>query len=160
MDGVDLHNTLGLVDPGDEAVGAPAGGGVAVERFVPWAGHRTPTRRKATASPAWAQVAIGRRVIGIDDVRQDVAMLRTPDGHGRIELAMFHTPEAISAEPKDAPVNEDSYRLCLTPASSPASSLPIMACCGRWYPPPRPIPCGGSTMYVAPRPIRTARSRL
>ena len=45
------------------------------------------------------------RVIGIDDVRQDVAMLRTPDGHGRIELAMFHRPKAISAEPKDAPAN-------------------------------------------------------
>ncbi|WP_436757823.1 VOC family protein [Streptosporangium sp. V21-05] len=45
------------------------------------------------------------RVIGIDDVRQDVAMLRTPDGHGRIELAMFHTPKAIGAGPKDAPAN-------------------------------------------------------
>jgi catechol 2,3-dioxygenase-like lactoylglutathione lyase family enzyme len=45
------------------------------------------------------------RVIGIDDVRQDIAMLRTPDGHGRIELARFHTPKAISAEPKDAPTN-------------------------------------------------------
>jgi len=45
------------------------------------------------------------RVIGIDGVRQDVAMLRTPDGHGRIELAMFHTPKAIGPEPKDAPVN-------------------------------------------------------
>ncbi len=45
------------------------------------------------------------QVIGIDDVRQDVAMLQTPDGHGRIELAMFHTPKAISAEPKNAPAN-------------------------------------------------------
>jgi catechol 2,3-dioxygenase-like lactoylglutathione lyase family enzyme len=45
------------------------------------------------------------RVIGIDGVRQDVAMLRTPDGRGRIELAMFHTPKAIGPEPKDAPVN-------------------------------------------------------
>src|SRR5919107_1761505 len=45
------------------------------------------------------------RVIGIDNVRQDVAMLRTPDGQGRIELAMFHTPQAISSEPKDAPAN-------------------------------------------------------
>jgi catechol 2,3-dioxygenase-like lactoylglutathione lyase family enzyme len=45
------------------------------------------------------------RVIGIDDVRQDVAMLRMPDGPGRIELAMFHTPTAISPEPKDAPAN-------------------------------------------------------
>jgi len=45
------------------------------------------------------------RVIGIDDVRQDVAMLRTPDGHGRIELAMFHAPSAIRAEPLEAPAN-------------------------------------------------------
>ncbi|MGC5285360.1 VOC family protein [Micromonospora sp. DT231] len=45
------------------------------------------------------------RVIGLDDVRQEVAMLRTPDGHGKVELAMFHTPEAIRAEPTDAPAN-------------------------------------------------------
>ncbi|MDG4759242.1 VOC family protein [Micromonospora sp. WMMD710] len=45
------------------------------------------------------------RVIGIDDVRQDVAMLRTPDGHGKVELATFHTPAAISAEPRNAPAN-------------------------------------------------------
>ncbi len=45
------------------------------------------------------------RVIGVDDVRQDVAMLRTPDGHGRVELAQFHTPKAITAEPSDAPAN-------------------------------------------------------
>ncbi|GAA3388395.1 VOC family protein [Cryptosporangium minutisporangium] len=45
------------------------------------------------------------RVIGIDDVRQEIAMLRTPDGQGRIELAMFHAPKAISAEPKNAPAN-------------------------------------------------------
>ncbi|GIF68409.1 glyoxalase [Asanoa ishikariensis] len=44
-------------------------------------------------------------VIGITGVRQDVAMLRTPDGHGRIELAMFHTPKAIRPEPKEAPAN-------------------------------------------------------
>jgi catechol 2,3-dioxygenase-like lactoylglutathione lyase family enzyme len=45
------------------------------------------------------------RVIGIDDVRQEVAMLRTPDGHGRVELAMFHSPKAIRLEPEDAPAN-------------------------------------------------------
>jgi catechol 2,3-dioxygenase-like lactoylglutathione lyase family enzyme len=45
------------------------------------------------------------RVIGIDDVRQDVAMLRTPDGNGRIELAMFHAPKAIRAQPEIAPAN-------------------------------------------------------
>jgi catechol 2,3-dioxygenase-like lactoylglutathione lyase family enzyme len=32
-------------------------------------------------------------------------MMRTPDGHGRIELDKFHTPKAVRAEPEDAPVN-------------------------------------------------------
>ncbi|GGT55995.1 VOC family protein [Actinomadura citrea] len=45
------------------------------------------------------------RVIGLDDVRQDVAMLRVPDGPGRVELARFHRPKAIAPEPKDAPAN-------------------------------------------------------
>ena len=45
------------------------------------------------------------RVVGLDDVRQQVAMLRTPDGHGRLELTKFHNPTAVSAEPKNAPVN-------------------------------------------------------
>ncbi len=45
------------------------------------------------------------RVIGIDDVEQEVAMLRTPDGHGKIELAMFHRPAVIRPEPKEAPAN-------------------------------------------------------
>jgi predicted enzyme related to lactoylglutathione lyase len=31
--------------------------------------------------------------------------VRTPDGHGRIELGKFHTPAAVRAEPEDAPVN-------------------------------------------------------
>ncbi|WP_328953443.1 VOC family protein [Kitasatospora purpeofusca] len=45
------------------------------------------------------------RVIGLHDVRQDVAMLRVPDGPGRVELARFHRPKAIAPEPKDAPAN-------------------------------------------------------
>ncbi len=44
------------------------------------------------------------RVVGLDDVRADVAMVRTPDGHGRLELTKFHTPAAVSAEP-NAPAN-------------------------------------------------------
>ncbi|MFF7520123.1 VOC family protein [Streptomyces pseudovenezuelae] len=45
------------------------------------------------------------RIIALDDVRQDVAMLRTPDGHGRIELAKFHTSKAVGGAPQDAPTN-------------------------------------------------------
>ena len=44
------------------------------------------------------------RVVGLDDVRVDVAMVRTPDGHGRLELTKFHTPTAVSAKP-NAPAN-------------------------------------------------------
>ena len=45
------------------------------------------------------------RVVGLDDVRADLAMMRTPDGHGRLELAKFHTPPAVRAEPESAPAN-------------------------------------------------------
>ena len=45
------------------------------------------------------------RVVGLDDVRADIAMLRTPDGHGRVELTTFHTPPAVRAEPAIAPAN-------------------------------------------------------
>src|SRR5436190_15330423 len=44
-------------------------------------------------------------VVGLDDVRADIAMLRTPDGHGRVELTKFHTPPAVRSEPEDAPAN-------------------------------------------------------
>jgi catechol 2,3-dioxygenase-like lactoylglutathione lyase family enzyme len=44
------------------------------------------------------------RVVGLEGVRSDIAMLRTPDGHGRVELSKFRTPAAVSAEP-NAPVN-------------------------------------------------------
>ncbi len=45
------------------------------------------------------------RVAGLEGVRVEIAMLRTPDGHGRLELAKFHTPRAVSAEPQNAPGN-------------------------------------------------------
>jgi catechol 2,3-dioxygenase-like lactoylglutathione lyase family enzyme len=45
------------------------------------------------------------RVNALDGVRVDIAMMRTPDGHGRLELTKFHTPTAVSAAPEDAPPN-------------------------------------------------------
>src|ERR671923_3063973 len=45
------------------------------------------------------------RVIGLDDVRADITMMRTPDGHGRVELTKFHTPPAVRSEPQIAPAN-------------------------------------------------------
>ena len=45
------------------------------------------------------------RVVGLENVRADLAMMRTPDGHGGVELTKFHTPPAVRAEPEDAPAN-------------------------------------------------------
>jgi catechol 2,3-dioxygenase-like lactoylglutathione lyase family enzyme len=44
-------------------------------------------------------------VVGLENVRSEIAMMRTPDGHGRLELTKFHTPAVVRAEPKNAPVN-------------------------------------------------------
>src|SRR5437899_10813591 len=44
------------------------------------------------------------RCVGLDGVRNDIAMLKTPDGHGRLELIKVHTPPPSMAEP-NAPVN-------------------------------------------------------
>jgi len=44
------------------------------------------------------------RVVALDDVRVDVAFVRTPDGHGQLELTKFHNPAATTAEP-NAPAN-------------------------------------------------------
>ena len=38
------------------------------------------------------------RVVGLDGVRNDIAMMRTPDGHGKLELMKFHKPTATTAE--------------------------------------------------------------
>jgi catechol 2,3-dioxygenase-like lactoylglutathione lyase family enzyme len=45
------------------------------------------------------------RLIGLKGVRATLALMRTPDGHGRIELDKFHTPDAIRFGPADAAVN-------------------------------------------------------
>ena len=55
---------------------------------------------ETTVEGSWAA-----RVVGLTDVRADIAMMRTPDGHGRLELAKFHTPPAVRAEPQSAPAN-------------------------------------------------------
>ena len=45
------------------------------------------------------------RLVGLQNVRATLALMRTPDGHGRIELDKFHTPEAVRTGSENAPVN-------------------------------------------------------
>jgi catechol 2,3-dioxygenase-like lactoylglutathione lyase family enzyme len=49
-------------------------------------------------------------VVGLEGVRADIAMFRTPDGHGRVELSKFHTPPAIRSEPENPPSNTVGMR--------------------------------------------------
>ncbi len=58
---------------------------------------------RATIEGEWAG-----RVTGLGDQRVDVAMMRTPDGHSRLELSRFLRPSVI-ADHRDAPVNALGY---------------------------------------------------
>jgi len=55
---------------------------------------------KAQIQGVWAD-----RTVGLDGVRSDIAMMRTPDGHGRLELTKYHTPAAADAGPENPPPN-------------------------------------------------------
>src|ERR1700760_3433592 len=48
------------------------------------------------------------RVTGLGDQRVEIAMMRTPDGHARLELSRFHTPPVV-ADHRNAPVNALGY---------------------------------------------------
>lgn len=50
------------------------------------------------------------RLIDLQNVRATLVTMRTPDGHGRIELDKFHTPEAVRTGPENAAVNELGIR--------------------------------------------------
>ena len=55
---------------------------------------------EATLEGPWVD-----QTVGLNDVRADITMMRTPDGHGRVELSRFHRPPAVRAEPESAPAN-------------------------------------------------------
>ena len=45
------------------------------------------------------------RTVGLDGVRSDIALMRTPDGHGKVELTKYHNPAAVGGEKENAPPN-------------------------------------------------------
>jgi catechol 2,3-dioxygenase-like lactoylglutathione lyase family enzyme len=49
------------------------------------------------------------RVVGLEGVRAEIAMLETPDGHGRVELAKFHAPSGPGGD-RHAPANTPGIR--------------------------------------------------
>ncbi|MFC6881349.1 MULTISPECIES: VOC family protein [Actinomadura] len=55
---------------------------------------------EAQVEGVWAD-----RTVGLDGVRSEIAMMRTPDGHGKLELTRYRAPEASAPEPHDPPPN-------------------------------------------------------
>ena len=45
------------------------------------------------------------RVVGLDDMRSEIAMMRIPHAPGRLELVTYHNPKAVTPEPWVAPAN-------------------------------------------------------
>ena len=58
---------------------------------------------RATVEGEWAG-----RVTGLGDQRVEIAMMRTPDGHSRLEISRFLTPPVV-ADHRNAPVNALGY---------------------------------------------------
>jgi len=55
---------------------------------------------KAPVEGAWVD-----RINAIEGVRVDIVMMRTPDGHGRLELTKFRNPKLVDIQPAIAPPN-------------------------------------------------------
>ena len=50
------------------------------------------------------------RINGIEGIQVDIVMMRTPDGHGRLELTKFRNPKLVDIEPAVAPPNTPGLR--------------------------------------------------
>ena len=70
------------------------------------------------------------RLVGLENVRCEIATLRTPDGHGRLELDKFHAPAAVRAEPKNAPVNALGIRRIMFAVDDIEEVLARLRACG------------------------------
>ena len=49
------------------------------------------------------------RIVGLEGVRSELAMMQTPDGHGRLELVKFHSPSGPAGD-RHAPANAPGIR--------------------------------------------------
>jgi len=61
-------------------------------------------QREASVEGGWVD-----RVVGLEGVRAEIAMMETPDGDGRLELAKFHAPSGRGGD-RQAPANTPGIR--------------------------------------------------
>jgi len=55
---------------------------------------------RARIEGRWAELTVG-----VEGMRSEIAMMRTPDGHSKVELATYHAPELVRSEPENPPAN-------------------------------------------------------
>jgi catechol 2,3-dioxygenase-like lactoylglutathione lyase family enzyme len=55
---------------------------------------------RASIEGPWAD-----RTVGLDGIRSEIAMMRTPDGHSKLELTRYLAPAPLAAEPANPPPN-------------------------------------------------------
>ena len=55
---------------------------------------------RATVEGDWVD-----RIVGLQGTRSEIAMMRTSDGNGRLELTRFHHPAAVGPDPRSEPAN-------------------------------------------------------
>ena len=79
---------------------------------------------RATIEGEWAG-----RVTGLGDQRVEIAMMRTPDGHGRLELSRFLTPAAVE-DHRNAPVNALGYLRVMFAVDDIDATLERLRKCG------------------------------
>jgi catechol 2,3-dioxygenase-like lactoylglutathione lyase family enzyme len=66
------------------------------------------------------------RLNGIESVRVDIVMMRTPDGHGRLELTKFRDPKPVEIEPENAPPNTPGLRSVMFTVESVEETVACM----------------------------------
>jgi catechol 2,3-dioxygenase-like lactoylglutathione lyase family enzyme len=64
------------------------------------------------------------RVNGLESVQVDIVMMRTPDGHGRLELTKFRNPKLVEIEPAIAPPNTLGLRSVMFTVESVDENFP------------------------------------
>lgn len=79
---------------------------------------------RAPIEGAWAD-----GVTGLQDMRVEIAMMRTPDGHNRLELSRFSAP-AIAADHRTAPVNALGYLRVMFNVENLDATLARLRKCG------------------------------
>jgi catechol 2,3-dioxygenase-like lactoylglutathione lyase family enzyme len=60
---------------------------------------------KGTVEGPWVD-----RINGLEGIKADIVMMKTPDGHGQLELTRFHNPKLVEIQPKIAPPNTIGLR--------------------------------------------------